>query len=91
MYLCKFEENPSTGLKDIMGTRICHLNPPVTLKMRSRSSKPYQLLGLHVKFENYRYSNLIEEDVPSVDGRCSMHARHIGIAIAHYGPLGQVS
>ena len=35
MYLCKFEENLSPGSKDIVGTRICHLNPPVTLKMRS--------------------------------------------------------
>ena len=41
-YLCKYEENPSTGSKDIMGTRIGakpHLNPPVTLKVRSMSPK----------------------------------------------------
>ena len=34
------------GPADIMGKRISHLNPPVTLKMRSRSPKPNLPLSL---------------------------------------------
>ena len=40
-----------------LGTRICHLNPPMTLKMRSRSPKPNQLLSLS---QWYIQANLME-------------------------------
>ena len=55
MYLYKFEENPSTGSKDIVGTRICHLNPPLTLKMRLWSPKSNQLLSLS---QSYIFASL---------------------------------
>ena len=57
MYQCMFEENLSTGSEDIVGTKICHLNLPVTLKVRSRSSKQNQLLSLH---QQYIQVNLVE-------------------------------
>ena len=46
MYPCKFGEIPSIGSGDIVGTRNCHVSPPVTLNMRSRSPKSNQLLNL---------------------------------------------
>ena len=46
MYPDKFGGNPATGSRDIVGARIFHLNPSVTLKIKSRSPKPYKLLRL---------------------------------------------
>ena len=46
IYPRKFGGIPSVGSRDIMGTRICRLNYPVTLKMRSMSPKPNQLVSL---------------------------------------------
>ena len=40
IYPCIFGGVPSTGSRDIVVTRICHLNPPLNLKMRSRLPKP---------------------------------------------------
>ena len=50
IYPGKFGGVPSIGSRDIVGTRICHLNPSVTLKMRSTSPKPNQLLICPGKF-----------------------------------------
>ena len=46
IYPGKFGGIPSVGSRDIMGTRICPLNPPMTLKMRSGSSKHNQLVPM---------------------------------------------
>ena len=50
---------------------------------------------LHVEFENCTSISFIEEDVEylfsSFDGRRTTHAGRIGMAIAHYGPSGQLS
>ena len=53
--------------KIILSTRVCHINPSVTLKMKSRSLKPNQLLSFSQQiwwnsiywFKSYRwYKNL---------------------------------
>ena len=54
--------------------------------------RPWSQVMLHVKFENCRSRSFIEDVwIFAFKSWRTTHNTRIGMAIAHYGPLGQVS